>query len=109
MQSQFRWVVVAIIASLVFTRQAQADGRLVPGVIAVGGDAEERELEAIRLGLAAATSAAGWQLPSKPITKKELAGLLRCLDLSEPWECIPAPLTAQAFATYWGGGKEATG
>ncbi len=95
MQSQFRWVVVAIIASLVFARQAQAEGRLVPGVIAVGGDAEERELEAIRLGLAAATSAAGWQLSSKPITKKELAGLLRCLDLSEPWGCIPAPLTAQ--------------
>lgn len=69
--------------------------RPVPGVIAIGGNVEEHDGEAIRLGLTTAAQAAGWQLPGKPSTKKELAALLRCLDLSEPWGCIPAPLTAQ--------------
>jgi PEGA domain len=86
---------LAVIASLLFTTQAQADPRPVPGLIAIGGDVEEPDVAAIRLGLTAATQAAGWELPSKPSTKKELAALLRCLDLSEPWGCIPSSLTAQ--------------
>jgi PEGA domain len=98
MQSLFRWMIgVLAVASLLAARQARGEASRVPGVIAVGGDAEERDLEAIRAGLAAATHAAGWQLPSKPITKRELAGLLRCLDVGEPWECIPAPLTARGI------------
>lgn len=95
MQSQFRWIALAVVASVLSAGQVQAEGRLVPGVIAVGGNVDERDLEAIRLGLAAAAQAAGWQLPSKPSPKKELVALLRCLDLSEPWGCIPTTLTAQ--------------
>lgn len=95
MQWPFRWAALAVVASLLSAGQARADVRPVPGVIAIGGNVEEHDVEAIRLGLAAAAQAAGWQLPSKPNTKKELAALLRCLDLAEPWVCIPSPLTAQ--------------
>jgi PEGA domain len=90
-------MVLAIVASLVGARPVRAESTVVRGVIAIGGNADERDLEAIRLGLSAATQAVGWQLPSKPVSKKELAGLLRCLDPGDPSECVPATLTAQGI------------
>jgi PEGA domain len=97
MQSQFRWMIFVVVASWAGARHVCAEGAAVKGVLAIGGTADERDLAAIDLGITAATRAVGWQLPSKPITKKEVASLLRCLDPGEPWECIPPTLTAQGI------------
>lgn len=74
-----------------------SDAAVVGGVVAVGGNAEERDRAAVTAGATAATRQAGWQLPTKPLTKKESTGLLRCLDPGEPWNCIPGSIDSQGI------------
>jgi hypothetical protein len=41
----------------------------------------------------AAVRAAGWSLPTKPLTRQESEGVLNCRDTNAPWTCVPASLT----------------
>jgi hypothetical protein len=99
MESQLRWIWVIIALCWADPRmvhaETQAVGRVVAGVISISGTAEERDRAAVQVGLTAATQAAGWQLPARPLTKKESAGLQTCLNPGEPWGCIPATLDSQ--------------
>ncbi len=90
-------LVTIAVCHVMWGRSAIADTQQIHGVIAVGGSAEERDRAAVTAGVIAATRGAGWQLPGKPLTKKETAGLLRCLDPGEPWECIPGTINAQGI------------
>jgi hypothetical protein len=78
-------------------RRADAEIQPVNGVIAIGGNAEERDRAAVTAGITAAARGAGWQLPAKPLSKKEAASLLHCLDPGEPWGCIPGTIDAQGI------------
>jgi hypothetical protein len=89
--------VVAAIGWFAGAPRASADHSSVSGVIAIGGDAEERDRAAVTAGITAATRGAGWQLPARPLSKKEATGLLRCLEPGEPWECIPGTIGAQGI------------
>jgi hypothetical protein len=88
---------VAIALCAVGINYANAEAQAANGVIAIGGNAEERDRTAVSAGVAAATRTAGWQLPGKPLSKKEAAGLLHCLDPGEPWSCIPGTIDAQGI------------
>lgn len=88
-------LVVAVCALTV--HRASAENQPINGVIAIGGNAEERDRAAVSAGVTAATRVAGWQLPTKPLSKKEAAGLLHCLDPGEPWGCIPGTIDAQGI------------
>lgn len=105
MDARLAGVLIAVAASLLPARRAHADGTsggstatpAVGGVVAVGGNAEERDRAAVSAGAMAATRQAGWQLPAKPLTKKESTSLLRCLDPGEPWNCIPGSIGSQGI------------
>jgi hypothetical protein len=97
MRAQFTWIILVGMVGLFGAHQVHAEVPKTHGVIAIGGNPEERDLAAIILGLTTATNAVGWQAPAKALTKKETAGLLRCLGPGEPWECIPASLAAQGI------------
>lgn len=88
---------VAIALCAVSVDHADAETQTANGVIAIGGNAEERDRTAVTAGVTAATRIAGWQLPGKPLSKKEAAGLLHCLDPGEPWGCIPGTIDAQGI------------
>jgi hypothetical protein len=90
-------MMLVVMASLLGAWPVRAEAGAVAGAIAVGGNADERDAAAIEQGVATATRAMGWQLPAKAVSKKERAGLLRCLEPGEPWECIPASLAAQGI------------
>lgn len=105
MDARLAVVSIVVAASLLPVRRAHADGTngeaaaapAVGGVVAVGGNAEERDRAAVSAGAMAATRQAGWQLPVKPLTKKESTSLLRCLDPGEPWNCIPGSIGSQGI------------
>jgi hypothetical protein len=88
---------VAVALCALSVHRAEAESQAANGVIAIGGNAEERDRAAVTAGVTAATRVAGWQLPGKPLSKKEAAGLLRCLDPGEPWGCIPGTIDAQGI------------
>jgi hypothetical protein len=90
-------VLIVVGISIVGVHSASADTQPVNGVIVIGGNAEERDRAAVTAGITSAARGAGWQLPAKPLTKKETAGLLRCLDPGEPWGCIPGTINAQGI------------
>jgi hypothetical protein len=99
MPSQLRWmwIVIALCwadAGMVHA-ETQAARAVVAGVIVISGNAEERDRTAVHVGLTAATQAAGWQVPARPLSKKEVTGLQSCLNPGEPWGCIPATLDRQ--------------
>jgi hypothetical protein len=90
-------VAFATVLCMLGEPRASAESQSVSGVIAIGGNAEERDRAAVSAGVTAATRVAGWQLPAKPLSKKEAAGLLHCLDPGEPWACIPGTIDAQGI------------
>lgn len=92
-------LVVAVVAAFctLGVHRAHAESESITGVIAIGGNAEERDRAAVNAGVTAATRVAGWQLPTKPLSKKESASLLHCLDPGEPWACIPGTIDAQGI------------
>jgi hypothetical protein len=89
------WMVVALAVPGI--HRADAEAQPINGVIAIGGNAEERDRAAVAAGITAAARGAGWQLPAKPLSKKEAASLLHCLDPGEPWGCIPGTIDAQGI------------
>lgn len=97
MQARQLWLPCMVAISISATHRAKADTQPINGVIAIGGNAEERDRAAVTAGITAAARGAGWQLPAKPLSKKEAAGLLRCLDPGEPWGCIPGTIDAQGI------------
>lgn len=97
MNAKLAGVLIVVGVALVPVRRSHADVGSTGGVVAVGGNAEERDRAAVSAGAMAATRQAGWQLPEKPLTKKESTGLLRCLDPGEPWGCIPGSIDAQGI------------
>ena len=100
MQAKPSCLVLAVVAAAVCAagvHRAEAESQSISGVIAIGGNAEERDRATVSAGVTAATRVAGWQLPAKPLSKKEAAGLLRCLDPGEPWACIPGTIDAQGI------------
>jgi hypothetical protein len=97
MQACVLRLLIVIGVSAAGIHSARADTQPINGVIVIGGNAEERDRAAVTAGMTSAARGAGWQLPAKPLTKKETAGLLRCLDPGEPWGCIPGTINAQGI------------
>lgn len=78
------WMVLAILF-------ASHSGALADsGVVLTRGDAAERERAAVTAAMESAVRDAGWSLPAKPLTKKEVTALLTCSESKEPWTCVPA-------------------
>jgi len=88
------WLLIGVVTNGGRMRPAEAEPHQADGIIAIGGDAEERDRAAVTVGVTAATRAAGWQLPAKALSKRESAALLHCLDPGEPWACIPGTIEA---------------
>jgi hypothetical protein len=97
MQARLLWLLTMVAISLAHEHRVEADTRPINGVIAIGGNAEERDMAAVTAGITAAARGAGWQLPARPLSKKESAGLLHCLDPGEPWGCVPGTIDAQGI------------
>jgi hypothetical protein len=97
MHRRVLWLLSAIVGYVASMNRAEAETHQADGVVAIGGNAEERDRAAVTVGVIAATRTAGWQLPTKPLSKKEAAGLLHCMDPGEPWGCIPDTIDAQGI------------
>jgi hypothetical protein len=96
MHPRLRWLLTGILGCVIGMDLAEAETSRANGVVAIGGNAEERDRVAVTAGVTNAARAAGWRLPAK-LSSKESAGLLRCLDPGEPWGCIPGTVNAQGI------------
>src|SRR4051812_42291170 len=64
------------------------------GVVAIGGNASERERAVVSAAVATAARSAGWLLLPQMLTKQDTDGLIDCSAPGEPWECVPASIDA---------------
>lgn len=85
-------LLLACMLSVTVSRSAAADG--TEGVVAIGGNAEQRDMTTINTAVTGVLHSADWQLSPKPLAKKEVDGLLRCLDATDD-KCIPDTVNAR--------------
>ena len=86
--SQWRWLSLVVVTTVMFARPAHADPE--PGVLALGGTAEPRDLTTIEKAVASQLRSAAWQVPDKPLTKKEIDELMACVNAGDAtFTCFP--------------------
>lgn len=95
MHAQLGFLTLAFVVWLANPQNARAQS--TEGVVAVGGTAEPRDLTTISSAVNTALRAASWQLPAKPLSKKETDGLLQCLKPGEASKCVPESMSARGI------------